>query len=177
MAIIPIRVAPDPVLRQRAKRVKFFDSSIQKLIEDMRETMHDAAGIGLAAPQIGVPLRVVVIGLPEQEDFALINPQVISKIGERVVDEGCLSIPGYVGVVKRAVSVTVKARDPGGKEIRIKGEELLAHALEHEIDHINGILYIDHLESPDKLKKVESDGEGGAKSTKALKIKTKKELV
>src|SRR3990172_5525691 len=104
MAIIPIRLAPDPVLRQKAKRVKFFDSSVQKLIEDMRETMHAAEGVGLAAPQVGVPLRVVVIGLPEQEDFALINPQIIRKIGERVVSEGCLSIPGYVGEVKRAIA-------------------------------------------------------------------------
>ena len=176
MAIVPIRLAPDPVLRQKAKRVKFFDSSVQKLIEDMRETMHAAEGVGLAAPQVGVPLRVVVIGLPEQEDFALINPQIVNKIGERMVSEGCLSIPGYVGEVKRAIAVTVKARDPDGKEIRIKGEELLAHALEHEIDHINGVLYIDHLESPDKLKKLEP-GEGGAKSATASKVKTKKGLV
>ena len=157
MAVIPIRLAPDPVLRQKAKRVKFFDSSIHKLIEDMRETMHAAAGVGLAAPQVGVPLRVVVIGLPEEEDIALINPEIVNKVGERVVSEGCLSIPGYVGDVKRAVLVTVKGRDPQGKEIRIKGEELLAHILEHEIDHINGILYVDHLESPNKLRKVEPD--------------------
>src|SRR3989338_4446972 len=154
MAIIPMRLAPDPVLRQKAKRVKVYDGSIKKLIKDMQETMHAAAGVGLAASQVGVPLRVVVIGLPEEEDIALINPQFVSKKGERVVEEGCLSIPGYVGEVKRAVSVTVKARDCSGKEIRIKGDDLLAHALEHELDHIDGILYIDHLESPDKLKKV-----------------------
>lgn len=176
MAIIPIRLAPDPVLRQKAKRVKFFDSSIQKLIEDMRETMHAAEGVGLAAPQVGVPLRVVVIGLPEEEDIALINPEIVHKIGERVVEEGCLSIPGYVGEVKRAISVTVKARDPGGKEIRIKGDALLAHALEHEVDHINGVLYIDHLESPDKLKKVKPD-EVKAKSDPMLKVKTNKRLI
>ena len=163
MAIIPIRLAPDPVLRQKAKRVKVFDSSIQKLIKDMLETMHAAAGVGLAASQVGVPLRVVVIGLPEEEDIALINPQFVSKKGERVVEEGCLSIPGYVGEVKRAVSVTVKARDCSGKEIRVRGEELLAHALEHELDHIDGILYIDHLDSPDKLKKVK-EADAGTKS-------------
>ena len=156
MAIIPIRLAPDPMLRQKAKRVRLFGSSIQKLIKDMRETMHAAAGIGLAAPQTGVPLRIIVIGLPKQEDIALVNPQIVRKTGERVVNESCLSIPDYVGEVKRAISVTVKARDPGGKEIRIKGEELLAHALEHEIDHLNGVLYIDHLESPDKLRKLEA---------------------
>jgi peptide deformylase len=174
MAIIPIRMAPDPVLRQKAKRVKIFDSSIKKLIADMGETMHAAAGIGLAAPQVGIPLRVVVIGLPEEEDIVLINPEIIGKVGERVVDEGCLSIPGYVGEVKRAKSVTVKARDPGGKEIRIKGKDLLAHALEHEIDHINGILYIDHLESPDKLHKVKPEE---AKADGPSKAKKKKELV
>ncbi len=154
MAVIPIRLAPDPVLRLKAKRVKVFDGSLHMLVVDMLETMHDAGGVGLAAPQIGVPLRVVVIGIPEEKDIVLVNPQILTKFGERVVDEGCLSIPGYVGEVKRAVTVTVKGKTPRGKEIRITGEEMLAHALEHEIDHINGILYIDHLESPDKLKKL-----------------------
>jgi peptide deformylase len=155
MAVLPIRIAPDPVLRQKAKRVRNIDASIHKLIKDMLETMHDAPGVGLAAPQVGVPLRVIVIGIPEQEDFALINPEVVKTKGERVVSEGCLSIPGYVGQLKRAESVTVKGRDPSGKEVRIKAEELLAQALEHEIDHVNGILYTDRLESEDNLKKIE----------------------
>ena len=155
MAVIPIRIAPDPVLRQKAKRVRNIDASIHKLIKDMLETMHDAPGVGLAAPQVGVPLRVIVIGIPEQEDFALINPEVVKTKGERLVSEGCLSIPGYVGKLKRAESVTVKGRDPSGKEVRIKAEELLAQALEHEIDHVNGILYTDRLESEDDLKKIE----------------------
>ncbi len=154
MAVIPIRLAPDPVLRLKAKRVKIFDGFLHKLVDDMLETMHDAGGVGLAAPQIGVPLRVVVIGIPEEEDIVLVNPQILTKFGERIVDEGCLSIPGYVGEIKRAVTVTVKGKAPNGKEIRLTGDEMLAHALEHEIDHINGILYIDHLESPDKLKKL-----------------------
>jgi peptide deformylase len=155
MAVIPIRIAPDPVLRQKAKRVRNIDASVHKLIKDMLETMHDAPGVGLAAPQVGVPLRVIVIGIPEQEDFALINPEVVKTRGERVVSEGCLSIPGYVGQLKRAESVTVKGRDPNGKEVRIKAEELLAQALEHEIDHVNGILYTDRLVSEDDLKKIE----------------------
>lgn len=154
MAVLPIRIVPDPVLRQKAKRVRNIDASIHKLIKDMLETMHDAPGVGLAAPQVGVPLRVIVIGIPEQEDFALINPEVVKTKGERVVSEGCLSIPGYVGQLKRAESVNVKGRDPSGKEIRIKAEELLAQALEHEIDHLNGVLYIDRLESEDDLKKI-----------------------
>ena len=117
--------------------------------------MHAAPGVGLAAPQVGIPLRVIVIGIPEQEDIALINPQIVRKAGERVVNEGCLSIPGYIGEIKRAESVTVKGRDQNGKELRIKAEKLLAQALEHEIDHLNGVLYIDYLENMDKLRKIE----------------------
>ena len=157
MAVVPIRVLPDPILRQRSKRVRAVDGSIKKLIDNMLETMHAAPGAGLAAAQVGVPLRVIVIGIPEQEDIALINPQIVRRTGERVVNEGCLSVPGYVGEIKRAVSVTVKGRDQNGKEIRIKADELLAQALEHEIDHINGVLYIDHLESLDRLREIEPD--------------------
>ena len=155
MAILPIRVLPDPVLRQKAKRIRSIDGSIRKLIKDMLATMHAAPGVGLAAPQVGIPLRVIVICPPEQEDIALINPQIVRKKGERLVKEGCLSLPGYIGEVKRAESVTVKGLNPDGKEVRIKAEELLAQALEHEIDHLNGVLYIDRLESMDKLHKVE----------------------
>jgi len=155
MAIIPIRIVPDPILRQKAKRVRTFDKSIHRLIENMRETMHAASGVGLAAPQVGVPLRVIVIGIPEQEDIALINPEIVRRKGERLVNEGCLSIPGYIGEVKRSESVTAKGLNSEGKAVRIKANELLAQALEHEIDHLNGVLYIDRLESQDKLRKIE----------------------
>jgi peptide deformylase len=158
MAVLPIRVVPDPILKQKAKRVKAIDGSIKKLVADMIETLHAAPGrVGLAAPQVGVPLRVIVIGIPEEEDIALINPEIVRREGERMVTEGCLSIPGYFGVVKRAESVRAKGRDVGGKEVKIKADELLAQALEHEIDHLNGVLYIDYLESPDKLYKVEPE--------------------
>ena len=157
MAIIPIRVVPAPVLRQKSKRVRNIDGSIKKLIEDMQETMHSAGGVGLAAPQLGTLLRVIVIGIAEEEDIVLINPEVVRRTGERVVDEGCLSIPGYIGQIKRAESVRVKGRDQNGKEIRIKASELLAQALEHEIDHLNGVLYIDYLDSIDKLRKLEPE--------------------
>ncbi|MFC2051963.1 peptide deformylase [Chloroflexota bacterium] len=157
MTILPIRVAPDPILRQKSKRVRNIDGSIHKLINDMIETMHAAPGVGLAAPQVGIPLRVIVIGILEQEDIALINPEIVRKSGECLVNEGCLSVPGYVGEIKRAESVTAKGRNQNGKEIRIKAEGLLAQALEHEIDHINGILYIDQLESIDKLHKIEPE--------------------
>ena len=155
MAITQIRVLPDPVLRRKAKKVRDIDSSIRRLMDDMTDTMRAASGVGLAAPQIGIPLRVIVIEIPDEEVITLLNPEVIKMEGNRLVEEACLSIPGYKGEVKRAVSVKVKGRDPRGKEVRLKGEGLLAQALEHEIDHLDGILYIDHLESRDKLFKLE----------------------
>jgi peptide deformylase len=124
----------------------------------MRETLHaDTGRVGLAAPQVGVSLRVTVIGLPDEEDIILINAQIVRRKGQRLVSEGCLSIPGYVGELYRAESVTAKGLDLSGKEIRIKGEGLLSQALEHEIDHLNGILYVDHLESTDTLRKIEPE--------------------
>ena len=161
MAILPIRTLPDPVLRQKARRVRNIDASIKKLVADMLETMHaDPGRAGLAAPQIGVSLRVIVIGIPEREDVVIINPEIVRRSGERLLDEGCLSVPGYVGEIMRAETVTVKGRDITGKEMRLKADELLAQALEHEIDHLNGKLYIDHLESPDKLHKIEPEKTG-----------------
>jgi len=151
MTIQRIRTLPDPVLRQKAKRVASIDGSIQKLIGDMVEIMRAASGVGLAAPQIGVLLRIAVIEMPEQEVIILINPQIIKRQGEREVLEACLSVPGYQGKVKRSVTVKVKAQDRQGKEIRLRGEGLLAQALEHEIDHLDGVLYIDHIGDKEKL--------------------------
>jgi peptide deformylase len=167
MAVLPLRYAPDPVLRQKAKRVSSIDNSIERLIDDMFETLPAVSGLGLAAPQVGVSLRLAVIQMPgeeegeEGEEIVLINPEIVKKSGERLVDEGCLSIPGYRGEVKRSVSVTVKGRNRQGKEFRLKANELLAQALEHEIDHLNGILYIDHLESQDKLYRLDPEDEDG----------------
>jgi len=155
MTAVPIRIFPDPVLRQKSKRVRTTDGSIKRLISNMLETMHAAPGVGLAAPQVGIPLRVIVIGIPEEEDIALINPQIVRRTGERLINEGCLSIPGYIGEIKRAESVTAKGLDRNGKDLRIKASGLLAQVLEHEIDHLNGVLYIDHLESLDSLQKIE----------------------
>jgi len=154
MAVLEIRTLPDPVLRQKAKRVNKIDGSVQKLIDDMIDTLRAASAVGLAAPQIGVSLRIAVIKIPEEEVITLINPEVIKRQGERVVQEACLSVPGYQGEIKRAATVKVKAQDRQGKQFRLKGEELLAQALEHETDHLNGTLYIDHIESPDKLQKL-----------------------
>lgn len=153
MPVRTIRVLPDPVLRQKAKKVSKIDRSVQQLIDDMIETMRAASGVGLAAPQVGVPLRVAVIEIPGSEVIVLINPEIVKKQGERLIQEGCLSIPGYQGEISRSVWVKVKAKDIQGRSIRIKGEELLAQALEHEIDHLNGVLYIDRLDGPDKLRK------------------------
>lgn len=152
MAILTLVIMDNPVLHQKAKRVRTIDGSIQKLIDDMIDTMHDIGGAaGLAAPQVGVPLQVIVVETPEEDVITLINPEVVKSLGERDVEEGCLSLPGYRGEIKRSESVTVKGRDRHGKQIRIKAEGLLAQALEHEIDHINGVVYIDHLENMDKL--------------------------
>jgi len=114
---------------------------------------------GLAATQVGKLLRIAVIELPEQELITLINPEIVKKKGERVVQEGCISIPGYFGETKRAVTVKVKAKDRRGKEFRLKAEGLLAQALEQEIEHLDGVLYIDHLENPEKLFEVDKEEE------------------
>ncbi len=172
MTIRPIRYLGDPVLRQPAKRVRRVDDSIRRLVDDMIESMNAAQGVGLAAPQIGVGLRIIVIGMPEEEPFALINPSVARRSGERRLEtEGCLSVPGYRGVITRSLRVTVKGLDIDGHQIRVKAEDnLLAQALEHEVDHVNGILYVDRLDSPDDLVKLdgagwESSGEGGDQVT------------
>jgi peptide deformylase len=158
MAVLPIKTLPEPVLRQKAKKVTSVDKSIKKLVADMQETLHaDDGRVGLAAPQIGVSLRVVVIGMPDEEDMIMINPEILKTKGERQVTEGCLSIPGYMGELKRAEQVTAKWHDLDGREVRVKAEGLLAQALQHEIDHLNGTLYIDHMESTDNLRKIESD--------------------
>ncbi|MFC2003254.1 peptide deformylase [Chloroflexota bacterium] len=155
MAVRQIRTLPDPALKRKAKRVSIIDGSIQQLIDDMLETMLQAGGVGLAAPQIGVSLRVVVLQMPDEESVVLINPEIVKRSGEREVSEGCLSVPGYAGEIKRSVSVTVKGRDRQGKAIRLKATGLMAQALEHELDHLNGVLYIDHIEEPAKLYQIE----------------------
>src|SRR5947207_7838772 len=153
MVIRRILTADEPMLREKTKKVSHFDSSLHRLLDDLLETMRDAPGIGLAANQLGVPLRVAVIEL-EEKVTELINPQIVKASGEVLDWEGCLSIPGFVAEVKRAAKVTVKAQDRHGKEFRIKGGELLARALQHEIDHLHGGLYIDYLESPGALGRV-----------------------
>jgi peptide deformylase len=155
MSVLKILTVPNPILRRKTHRVTTIDKSVKKLVADMLETLHAEDGrAGLAAPQVGKSLRITVIGIPDQEDIVLINGEIVKRKGERVVDEGCLSIPGYTGKVKRAEFVTAKGLDINGKQIRIKGEELLAQALEHELDHLNGVLYIDKLAEKDSFRKL-----------------------
>lgn len=155
MAILPILQFGDPILREKSKRVSALNGSIQSLIDDMIETMQRASGAGLAAPQVGKLLRIIVIGIPGQEPFALVNPEIVKRSGERIVSEGCLSFPGHRADIKRSVTVTCKGLDRHGRPVRIKASnDLLAQALEHEIDHLNGVLYIDYLESEDQLQTV-----------------------
>jgi peptide deformylase len=154
MPIHEIRHYPDPILRQKTHRVVKIDNTIELLIEDMVETMHAAPGVGLAANQIGVPLQVAVIDLTSHEEkekghpqplVVIINPEILSLEGSVVEEEGCLSIPEYTEKVKRAAKVRVRAQDRTGKKFELEAEGLMAKALQHEIDHLNGLLYVDRL--------------------------------
>ena len=171
MTIRPLSQGSDPVLRQKAKKVRDFGPSLQGLIDDLVETMHSAPGIGLAAPQLGVALRVAVIHLPQSEEeeenedpyrgrlIVICNPEIVKSWGEQESQEGCLSLPAYVGEVKRAARVVVKAQDRRGKRIRLRCKGLMARVLQHEIDHLNGRLFVDRVESLDKLHRIEPSGE------------------
>lgn len=156
MSLLKLRIIPDPILREKAKKVRAVDKFILELVENMLETMPHENGVGLAANQVGTLNKVAVIQTPEMEEaLVLINPVVLERLGERIVEEGCLSIPGYRGELIRSRTVKVRAQDGRGKRYTIKAEGLLAQALEHETDHLEGTLYIDHLESKDKLYKVD----------------------
>ncbi len=142
MAVYQIVKQGDEVLRMRAKEVKEVNDNIRKLLDNMRETMYEANGAGLAAPQIGISKRVIVVDV-DDELLELVNPQIIKGEGSDVDIEGCLSIPGYSGEVERFQRVTVKALDRNGQEVELTREGLMARALQHEIDHLDGILYVD----------------------------------
>jgi peptide deformylase len=144
----------DRRLRTKCPRVPQVDDSIRRLVDDMVDTMRDAPGIGLAAPQVGVLLRVIVCEVAENL-HVVINPEIVRAEGEQVGNEGCLSIPGYVGEVKRFEKVVVKGRNRAGKEIRIRAEGLLARCFQHEIDHVDGILFTDRLTDPSTFRKLE----------------------
>ena len=149
MASLEIKKYPDKILREKTEPVEDFNSELQKLIDDMIETMYTAPGVGLAANQIGVSKQVAIIdasvGDEQSSLIVLINPEIVSEEGKMDSEEGCLSIPDYTTVVKRAQRVKVKAFDRHGEPIEIEGDGLLARALQHEIDHLNGFLFIDRI--------------------------------
>ncbi|MBN9033138.1 MAG: peptide deformylase [Rhizobiales bacterium 63-7] len=150
MSIKPLIILPDPLLRQVSAPVERVDDDLKRLADDMLETMYDAPGIGLAAIQIGVPRRMLVIDLAkdgeEKQPQVFINPEIIASSDARsVYEEGCLSIPEYYAEVERPAEVEVAYLDREGKESRVKAEGLLATCLQHEIDHLNGVLFIDHI--------------------------------
>ncbi len=149
MAIRPIVRYGDPVLHAPSTRVERIDESILTLLADMVETMYAAPGIGLAAPQIGVPLRVITIDLSVGEQpeklIRLVNPELVEREGEQRQEEGCLSIPGYAGSPLRPLKVTVRGLDPDGSERRYAATDLLARAFCHEIDHLDGLVFVDRL--------------------------------
>jgi peptide deformylase len=154
MALREIKTFPDPVLHRKTTRVEVIDSGTQKLIDDMIETMYAAPGVGLAANQVGVPLQLAVIDITTREErekgrqrpvIVIINPEMLSMEGSVSEEEGCLSIPDYAETVKRAARVKVRAQDRKGKSFELEADGLLAKALQHEIDHLNGMLFVDRL--------------------------------
>ena len=153
MAIFPIRTFGDPVLRTPAKPVEEIDDKIRTLIEDMIETMYDAPGVGLAAPQIGVSLRIAVFdandGLGAR---AMINPVLVETAGEREFEEGCLSVPGYWWNIKRPAYAKIEALNEDGEEVVYEGEELMGRVLQHEYQHLEGTLIIDQLPRRERKK-------------------------
>ena len=151
--VLDILVYPDPRLRKTATPVPAVTPEIRKLVRDMAETLYSVPGVGLAATQVDVQLRVIVMKVDNQL-YTLANPEVVRSAGEQIGYEGCLSVPGYIGEVARAEKVTIKALNRNGKEVRIKGEGLLARAIQHEIDHLDGILFVDKLTSLDTLRPV-----------------------
>jgi peptide deformylase len=149
MAILPIRIYPDPVLRVKTRKVEEFDAKLRKLATDMVETMHAAPGVGLAAPQVGSDLRIAVVDISVGEDPALlkvlVNPEIVRREGMETDVEGCLSLPGITDKVDRPTSVTVRAQDLAGKPFELEAADYMARAICHEVDHLEGILFTDHL--------------------------------
>lgn len=171
LTVLSLVHMPHPILRRKTRRVKNIDRRIRRLVDDMIETMHDAHGVGLAANQVGVSLRVAVVQLPEDDKpIVLINPKVMRREGEREIErEGCLSIPGYRGTVKRAERIRVRALDINGREYRIRAAgDLLAQALDHEADHLDGRLYLDRLAHEGAIRKEGSPDRGGEEEPGAL---------
>ena len=146
MAIRQVRTLGEDVLRATAKEVTEVTPRIRELIQDMFDTMYDSNGVGLAAPQVGIRKRIVVIDVTGEDPIALINPKILTSDGEQTGYEGCLSVPGKSGIVTRANHVVVEAYNQDMEKITVEGEELMARALQHESDHLDGIMYVDKVE-------------------------------
>ncbi len=176
MALLTILTDENPRLRLKSHKVTKFDKNLRKLAEDMLETMETANGIGLAAPQVGVLQRLVVVDIPEDLEFdgsepfqaVVVNPEIIKCSGEQVGEEGCLSVPGWYGDVKRYDQITLRGQDVTGKPIRLKVEGLPSRALQHEIDHLDGIIFTDILVDAATLHKVKASDEKKTNSAKEL---------
>lgn len=165
MSILDVVTTPAPVLRQKARKVTNFDETLQRLIDDMVETMREAPGVGLAAPQVDSSVRVIVVEFGDEEDenvpprlYTVVNPEITKSSNDLILGtEGCLSIPGIVGDVERSTKVTVKGQSRRGQPIRIKAKGWLSRIFQHEIDHLNGVLFIDHAEKIWKLEEEEAE--------------------
>jgi peptide deformylase len=169
MAILPVLRFPDEKLRTKAQPVTDVNDEIRKVISDMFETMYAENGVGLAATQVDIHQRIVVIDVSENKEhpYVLINPEIIRKSDDTLInEEGCLSVPGCYAKVDRSVDVTVKALDENGKEFTLDGEELLAICIQHELDHLNGVLFVDYL-SPLKRQRIKKKLEKEARLDKA----------
>jgi len=168
VAILPIIEIPDPILRKRARKVRSVDKKTLDIAHNMVETLRNAGGVGLAANQIGELRRIIVIQMPEEEDSRIyFNPEILKSVGQREVEEGCLSLPGYRGLVTRSIWIRFQGIDHTDKIIKFEASNLLSQALEHEVDHLNGILYTDHLESHESLYRIEDQHEASSLSTKS----------
>ena len=161
MAIFELRINKDPILRRKAVEVRNFDFSLSSLTENMFETMYDSKGIGLAAPQIGISQRLIVIDIEEIDaDFpplALVNPTITESSGEELGEEGCLSLPDFRAIVRRSTEISINAQNIDGQAVHFSAQGLMARVLQHEIDHLDGILITDRLRPEDQelLKKVD----------------------
>ena len=150
MSLREILIYPDSRLRKKSKPVKSFDKKLYTLLDDMAETMYDAPGVGLAAPQVGENIRVIVVDINIQEEQEkdlkeLINPKIVESKGTQISEEGCLSVPGFMGNIKRKEDIVVEALDRNGEEVVIEASDLLSRVLQHEIDHLDGVLFFDRM--------------------------------
>ena len=175
MAILDILHFPDPRLRNKAKPVAVVDDAIRQLVDDMFETMYQAPGIGLAATQVNVAKQVLVIDLSEEKNqpLCLINPEILEKSGEEQMEEGCLSVPGVYEPVTRAAHIRVRALDRAGEPFELEADDLLAVCIQHEMDHLDGKLFVDYLSSLKRQrirKKLEKDGRQAPVSSGAHQV-------